>query len=57
MIDMPKPTKRPPMFVTNPPRTNGKTYYQLCTLLADYKNGIWSMEEVAELIFRLFRKN
>lgn len=57
MTNIPKPNKRPPMFITNPPRTNGKTYYQLCVLLEDYKNGIWSLEEVVELIFRLFRKD
>lgn len=37
------------------PRINGKTYYQLRILLDEYKNGIWTAEETADLIFKLFR--
>lgn len=55
MSNIPKPTKRPPIPMVIPPRTNGKTYYQLRSLLEDYKNGVLSAEEVADLIFRLFR--
>lgn len=43
-----------PMVIS--PRTNGKTYYQLRVLLEEYKSGIWTAEEAADLIFKLFRK-
>lgn len=56
MSNIPKPNKRPPMPTVILPRTNGKTYYQLRSLLEDYKNGVLSAEEVADLIFRLFRR-
>lgn len=56
-MNIPKPNKRPPMPLVMPCRTNGKTYYQLCVLLNDYKTGVLTIEEVADLIFKLFRKN
>lgn len=52
----PKPNKIPPMPMVISPRTKGKTYYQLRVLLEEYKSGIWTAEEVAELIFKLFRR-
>jgi hypothetical protein len=55
-MTIPKPNKRPPMPMVIPPRTNGKTYCQLRILLDEYKNGIWTAEEEAELIFKLFRR-
>lgn len=55
-MKIPKPNKRPPMPMAISPRTNGKTYYQLRVLLEEYNSGIWTAEEVAELIFKLFRR-
>ena len=54
-MTIPKPNKRPSMPMVIPPRTNGKTYYQLRILLDEYKNGIRTAEETADLIFKLFR--
>lgn len=54
--DIPKPSNRPPMPQVLPPRCNGKMYSQACLLLQDYKRGIYTTEEVARLIFKLFRK-
>ena len=33
----------------------GKTYYQLCVILNDYRAGILETEEAADAIFRLLR--
>lgn len=54
-MTIPKPNKRPTMPFVIPPRTNGKTYCQLRILLNEYKNGIRTEEETADLIFKLFR--
>lgn len=55
-MTIPKPNKRPPMPMVASPRTNGKTYCQLRILLDEYKNGIRTAEETADLIFKLFRR-
>lgn len=55
-MKIPKPNKRPPMPMVIPSKAKGKTYYQLRVLLEEYKSGIWTAEEVAELIFKLFRR-
>ncbi len=55
-MTIPKPYKRPSMPMVILPRTNGKTYYQLRILLDEYKNGIRTAEETADLIFKLFRR-
>ena len=55
-MTIPKPNKRPSMPIVIPPRTNGKTYCQLRILLNEYKNGIRTEEETADLIFKLFRR-
>lgn len=53
--NIPKPNKRPFMPIIVPSRTVGKRHYQLCLFLKEYKNGIYTTEEVATLITKLFK--
>lgn len=48
-------TKRHSMPIIVPSRTIGKRYHQLCLFLKDYKHGIYTTEEVAALITKLFK--
>ena len=48
-------TKRHSMPTIVPSRTVGKRYHQLCLFLKDYKHGIYTTEEVATLIEKLFK--
>ena len=53
--NIPKPNKRPSMPMIVPSRTVSKRYHQLCLFLKDYKHGIYTTEEVATLIGKLFK--